>query len=68
MDASVVHERVEFRLFNLSCCGHLLCWVNPRLPTYCPMCGKMIYPNCRGDIVFKDAEAQLTLHHQNAQG
>ncbi len=62
LDASrqvTANERVEFRLFNLSCCGHLLCWVNPRLPNYCPQCGKLIYPNCRGDVVLHDANAHL---------
>lgn len=34
-------EMVKFRLFQMPCCGYLLCWVNPRLPTYCPECGKM---------------------------
>lgn len=33
-------EKVPFRLFQMPCCGMLLCWVNPRLPTYCPECGK----------------------------
>lgn len=34
------NEKVKFRLFQMPCCGHLLCWLNPRLPTYCPECGK----------------------------
>lgn len=32
-------ERIVFRLFQMPCCGHMLCWVNPRLPSYCPECG-----------------------------
>lgn len=34
------NERVHFRLFHMPCCGQLLCWVNPRLPSHCPECGK----------------------------
>ena len=30
---------VHFRLFQMPCCGQLLCWVNPRLPNHCPECG-----------------------------
>jgi hypothetical protein len=31
-------ERAHFRLIQMSCCGQLLCWVNPRLPNHCPEC------------------------------
>jgi hypothetical protein len=34
-------ERIVFRLFQMPCCGQLLCWVNPRLPNFCPECGKV---------------------------
>jgi hypothetical protein len=37
------NEKVKFRLFQMPCCGHLLCWVNPRLPTFCPECGTKVY-------------------------
>jgi hypothetical protein len=36
-------EVVHFRLFQMPCCGHQLCWVNPRLPNYCPECGASCY-------------------------
>jgi hypothetical protein len=36
-------ELVRFRLFQMPCCGHSLCWVNPRLPNYCPECGKHVF-------------------------
>ncbi len=26
----------------MPCCGHPLCWVSPRLPNYCPECGKHV--------------------------
>lgn len=32
-------EEIHFRLFQMPCCGQLLCWVNPRLPNHCPECG-----------------------------
>lgn len=40
---TVVNEKIKFRLFHMPCCGQLLCWVNPRIPNYCPECGKMVY-------------------------
>jgi predicted nucleic acid-binding Zn-ribbon protein len=33
------YERVPFRMLRMTCCGHLLCWVNPRRPNHCPECG-----------------------------
>jgi len=33
------NEIIHFRLFQMPCCGQLLCWVNPRLPNFCPECG-----------------------------
>lgn len=41
------NERVLFRLMQMPCCNHLLCWVNPRLPSYCPECGTFIYIKLR---------------------
>ena len=35
-------ERIKFRLFQMPCCGQLLCWVNSRRPNYCPECGKCV--------------------------
>lgn len=37
-----VNERVPFRLLQMPCCGHPLCWVSPRLPNYCPECGRHV--------------------------
>ncbi len=54
-------ERVPFRLINTECCHTLLCWVNPRLPNYCPECGKRCYPDVRGWIVEKDDHAILKI-------
>lgn len=41
------HERIKFRVFSMPCCGFNLCWVNPRLPTYCPECGSIVYKQLR---------------------
>jgi hypothetical protein len=40
-------ERVEFRVYVMGCCKHILCWVNPRPPTYCPACGATVYPQVK---------------------
>lgn len=39
------YEAIKFRLYAMKCCGHMLCWVNPRPPTYCPSCGEHCYPD-----------------------
>ena len=52
-------ERVHFRLLNTPCCNSLLCWVNPRLPNYCPECGGHIYPEIRGGVLVSDDDASL---------
>lgn len=38
-----MNERAHFRVFIMPCCGQALCWVNPRLPNYCPECGRLTY-------------------------
>ncbi len=55
-------ERIHFRLIQTPCCNHLLCWVNPRLPTYCPECGRFIYRQLRfelGHILSESREAWI---------
>jgi hypothetical protein len=37
------NERVVFRLIWMPCCHAMFCWVNPRLPNYCPECGKTVF-------------------------
>jgi len=58
-------EFIRFRIFKMPCCGQLLCWVNPRLPNYCPECGK----RCLLDLKTKeeytlldDAKGQIRHH------
>lgn len=56
------HERVKFRLIHTPCCGTLLCWVNPRLPNFCPECGVQIYGKLHTDptrILITDNGAEL---------
>lgn len=54
------HERIVFRLFQMPCCGHMLCWVNPRFPTYCPECGESVFQKIKACVMAKDEEATLT--------
>jgi len=56
---SATNERVPFRLYNMECCNLLLCWVNSRHMTYCPGCGKFVYPACKGWVVSSDDNATL---------
>lgn len=53
------NERVVFRLFDMPCCHFLLCWVNPRFPSHCPECGKLVYPEIKGAVVINDQNATL---------
>ena len=60
-------ERVVFRLIRTPCCGALLCWVNPRLPNFCPECGKPILADLRTDgsnILVRDEMATLKVDAQ----
>ena len=60
-------EIILFRLYKMPCCGHLLCWVNPRIPSHCPECGQSVYMKLKFDeadhIVIRDEKAQLTYNH-----
>jgi len=58
------NERVPFRLFKMPCCGFQLCWVNPRLPTYCPECGELVFHNLQHEqnVLLKDDNAWLKVH------
>lgn len=58
--SQVKHERVPFRILHMECCGHLLCWVNPRFPTHCPECGKCVYPQVRSWVTLLDTNARLS--------
>lgn len=53
-----VHERVPFRFLSCPECRHQICWINPRLPTYCPECGKRV--NWKERVMMRDDDAVLT--------
>jgi hypothetical protein len=52
-------ELIHFRLLVTPCCTTLLCWVNPRLPTYCPECGSHLYPEVKSHIYMEDRKAVI---------
>jgi hypothetical protein len=52
-------ERVTFRLIQMPCCGHALCWVNPRFPNFCPQCGNHIFTKVKQGVLLTDTEATL---------
>jgi hypothetical protein len=52
-------SKVRFRLFSMPCCGHALCWVNPRLPNYCPECGKSTFAQLKLSIPLEDFPAEI---------
>jgi hypothetical protein len=53
------NERVYFRLFLMPCCHVLICWVNPRIPNFCPECGERVYLKLRNG-------AQTQINDENA--
>lgn len=57
----IVNEKVRFSLLVMPCCHIQLCWVNPRMPNYCPECGKRtgMNNNNRSAVVFEDDNAWL---------
>ena len=64
----LTHEFCHFQLIHTPCCGHLLCWVNPRLPNFCPECGKPILAALRIDpshIRHSDPKAEIRVNHLN---
>ena len=58
------NEKVPFRLFHMPCCGQLLCWVNPRLPNFCPECGAKVYSELQHgqNLILSDDNAWLKVH------
>lgn len=54
------NEKVQFRLFLMPCCGQSLCWVNPRLPNYCPECGNRSFAQLKiGNNTMLDVPAWI---------
>jgi hypothetical protein len=61
----IEQQRVPFRLLQMECCWVMLCWINPRLPTYCPECGKLAYPQVKGWITATYDDAMLKYNVRN---
>lgn len=60
-------EKVHFRLFKMPCCQFLACWVNPRLPNYCPECGDRVFAKIRvGDCTIMDSPAWLRVENTDS--
>lgn len=58
------NERVQFRLLHMPCCKFMACWVNPRLPNYCPECGERVYAKLKnGDGTLVDSPAWLRVEN-----
>lgn len=63
--SDLIHEKVYFRLFVMPCCKYQLCWVNPRLPNFCPECGatSLLVLRTNGEHTrLSDKEASLRYH------
>ena len=52
--------RADFRYLVMECCKVQLCWVNPRLPNYCPECGTRCFPAVRSWVTYRDEHAHIT--------
>lgn len=62
-----ITETIIFRLIVTPCCGQMLCWVNHRLPNYCPECGSKVFvqlkmDNEREHFKIWDEQAELIYH------
>lgn len=52
-------EIIKFRYIQAPCCKTQLCWVNPRLPNYCPECGTCIASTVKEAVIYTDDTAQI---------
>lgn len=63
---TATNEQVQFRLLVMPCCQFQCCWVNPRLPTYCPECGCQVYSELKvGNCTYIDSIAWLRIEDTN---
>lgn len=61
---SGTNEKVPFRLIACPDCNHQVCWVNPRLPSFCSACGHSIYLRLRnGEGILFTCDAWLRMPH-----
>jgi hypothetical protein len=62
-------EQIPFKLFKMPCCNQMLCWVQPRLPAYCPMCGQAVWAQLKsGDCTLRSGAGWLRLECWGPQG
>jgi len=58
-------ERVHLRVIQCPECSTVFCWVNGRFPSYCPVCGKMVYPKIKQCVMHSDDKAELRYRSEN---
>jgi hypothetical protein len=61
MEHSVQHLRV----FRFPCCGTILCWINRRIPKYCPECGQPVFVRLKTEgehTLMSDPHAEVSHH------
>jgi hypothetical protein len=65
-----MNERVHFRIFMMPCCHIMICWVNSRLPNYCPECGERVRdrlkPHTPDVVLLNDFDAWLKYKDKDA--
>jgi len=66
MERPVSYERIPFRFLSCPDCRHQLCWINPRLPNYCPECGNRV--EWKERVMMADDEAILMTHNVSLAG
>lgn len=66
IDEPMTQEAVPFRLIKMPCCEHQVCWINPRLPSYCPECGASVYRRLKfeGEHILLSTTGTLVLPKQ----
>jgi hypothetical protein len=53
---------IIYRLLTCPYCSYIFGWIEERMPTCCPECGRHIYGSTR--IAFIDQVAKLTYHRK----
>jgi hypothetical protein len=57
----ITTEQIHFRLFEMPCCGQMLCWVNPRLPSFCPECSNRVLLDLKSGEYTRISDKEATL-------
>jgi len=64
----ITNELIHFRLFQMPCCGQMLCWVNPRLPNFCPECGNRTLLDLKSGEYTRVSDREATLRMDAEKG